>query len=491
MASRLQVRLVFVALLVGCAAVLAYGVATTPTTASADAVPEVEPRENATVVTESAKFGTIIAWHPNGSLMYYEDEHTKYFDVDPVEGTAATVEYAATDTIHTAGPNCQSPPCARNLIERTNLSTGETEVIYSRYDAKETAAEWHDHVRIDEDHILVADMIHDQVFKVDTETEIVEWAWDAQSEFPVSGGGPYPGDWAHLNDVELLDDGRVMVSLRNQDQVVFLDQETGLIEEWTLGADGDHGTLYEQHNPDYIPEERGGPAVLVADSENGRIVEYQRVDGEWTRTWEWADERVQWPRDADRLPNGNTLITDTNGKRLIEVAPNGSIVWSVRLSHPYDAERLNTGPESSGGESARSLGYENRTGGEAAGDGDGPIRELLSDVLVTLSELVTGLLPHRWVNAAIYVAPVWMGRPQFFAVGVALAVGVAWPVTELRWWLPPLEWRSPVVRREGQAADDEDVQSGADDDGDGDDDADAEAENAADDAGADAEDDDR
>jgi len=464
MASRLQIRLLFVVLLLGCGAVVGYGVATSPTTASADAVPEVEPRENATVVTESAKFGTIIAWHPNGSLWYYEDEHTKYFDVDPVEGTAATVEYAATDTIHTEGPNCRSPPCARNLIERTNLSTGETEVIYSRYDASETAAEWHDHVRVDEDHVIVADMIHDQVFKVDTETELIEWAWDAQADFPVSGGGPFPGDWAHLNDVELLDDGRVMVSLRNQDQVVFLDTETGLLEDWTLGEDGDHGTLYEQHNPDYIPEAHGGPAVLVADSENARIVEYQRVDGNWTRTWEWADERVQWPRDADRLPNGNTLITDTNGKRLIEVAPNGTIVWSVQLSHPYDAERLGTGAESTGGASARSLGYENRTGGDAGGGGDdGPVREFISDVLVTLASLITGLLPHRWVNGAIYVAPVWMGRPQFFAAGVALAVGVTWPVTELRWRLPPLEWRLPVVRREVDEAESDGADEGADD----------------------------
>ncbi len=453
MPSRTQVRLLYVALLVVSAATLAYGAATAPTTASADAVPEADPRENVTVVTESAKFGTIIAWNPDGSLLYYEDEHTKYFDVDPVEGTSATVEYAATDTIHTAGPNCESPPCARNLIERTNLSTGETEVIYSRMDAQETAAEWHDHVRIDDDHVLVADMIHDQVFRVDTETELIEWAWDAQADYPVSGGGPYPEDWVHLNDVELLDDGRVLVSMRNQDQVVFLDGETGLIENWTLGTDGDHDTLYEQHNPDYISAERGGPAVLVADSENGRIVEYQREDGDWTRTWAWADDRVQWPRDADRLPGGNTLITDTHGKRVIEVAPNGSVVWSVPLSHPYDAERLGTGAGSSGGESAQRLGLENRTGGGGDGGGGG---NPLSPVLVEVSQLVTSLLPHRLVNAAIYVAPVWMGRPQFVAAGLAVAVGLAWPLTELRWRLPPVGLRSPVVwAEEGDAADDE------------------------------------
>jgi len=449
MPSRTQVRVAFVVVLVACVAVLAYGAATAPTTASADAVPEVPPRENVTVVTESARFGTIIAWNPDGSLLYYEDDRTKYFDVDPVEGESATVEYAATDTIHTSGPNCESPPCARNVVERTNLSTGETEVIYSRYDYHETAGEWHDHVRVDENHVLVADMIDDEVILVNTETGVVEWLWNAQADYPVTGGGPYPGDWVHLNDVELLDDGRVMVSMRNQDQVVFLDRETGLVENWTLGTDGDHGTLYEQHNPDYIPTERGGPSVLVADSENGRIVEYQRDGDDWTRTWEWADDRVQWPRDADRLPNGNTLITDTHGKRLIEVAPNGSVVWSVPLSHPYDAERLSTGTESTGGESAERLGLENRTGGSSGGGGGNP----LTSMLVTLAGLIISLIPHRVVNAAIYVAPVWMGRPQFLAAGVAVVVGIAWPLAELRWRLPPMGLRSPVYWTEAGETD--------------------------------------
>jgi hypothetical protein len=329
MTSKRRIRVVFGVLIVLSVGVLAYGAATAPTTASADSVPTPEPRSGTTVVTESAKFGTIIAWHPNGSLRYYDDEHTKYFDVDPVANTSATVEYAATDTIHSSKPTCRSPPCTRNVVERVNLSTGETREIYARYDPAETAAEWHDHVRVDEHHVIVADIVHDEVFKVDTETELVEWQWDAQSDFPVEGGGPYPGDWAHINDVSLLDDGRVMVSLRNQDQVVFIDQETGLVENWTLGADGAHDVLYEQHNPDYIPRERGGPAVVVADSENGRIVEYQRRDGSWEQTWQWQDDRIQWPRDADRLPNGNTLIADTHGKRVLEVDRSGDVVWSV------------------------------------------------------------------------------------------------------------------------------------------------------------------
>ncbi|PSP81575.1 arylsulfotransferase (asst) [Halobacteriales archaeon QS_1_68_20] len=440
MPSRRRIRLAFVVVLLLSVAVLANGAMKAPTTASTSEVPRPEPRDNATVVTESARFGTIIAWNPDGSLLYYEDEHTKYYDVDRVPNTSMTVEYAATDTIHTEGPTCSSPPCTRNVVERVNLSTGEVTEIYARYDHDEYAGEWHDHERVNETHILVADMIEDQVFMVNTETEIIEWMWDAQSDYPVEGGGPYPDDWAHLNDVELLDDGRVMVSMRNQDQVAFIDRETGVVENWTLGSEDDHETLYEQHNPDYIPEERGGPAVLVADSENARIIEYQREGEGWTKSWEWSDDEMQWPRDADRLPNGNTLITDTNGKRLIEVNQQGEIVWEVPLSHPYDAERLGTGPESSTGESARHLGLESRTSTVGSDDG--------FSLLAIIRDLVRIVIPARIFNAVIFVAPVWMGRAEFFAAFVGILASLGWIGFELKWWLPDFELRSPVVRKD-------------------------------------------
>lgn len=425
--------------------VLVYASQTGISTATAADVPRAEPRDGHTVVTESGRAGTIIAYEPDGSLLFYNNSRTKYFDVDPVDDEAMTVEYTATDTIHTEGPTCQAPPCTRNVIERANLSTGETEVIYERYDHREHAGEWHDHERIDETHVLIADIVEDQVFIVDTETEIVEWLWDAQSEYPVEGGGPYPTDWAHINDVSMLDDGRVMISLRNQDQVVFVDPETGLDESWTLGSEDDYDVMFEQHNPDYIPEEAGGPAVVVSDSENARVQEFQRVDGRWERTWEWSDERMQWPRDADRLPNGNTLIADTHGKRILEVTPDGRIEWEVPMTLPYDVERLETGGESTGGQSATELGLVSRTGpAEAADDGIAP--------LGLLSSLVQAILPNRVFNGILYVAPVWMGRTEFAALVVGLSSAVTWAGLELRWQLARfgIDVRSLVFRRGGE-----------------------------------------
>jgi hypothetical protein len=443
--SRTRLRIVFLLVIACCAIVLGHAALTGLSTATAEDVPDAEPRDGHTVITESGRAGTITAYEPSGDVLYYNNSRTKYFDVDPVPGDPLTVEYTTTETIHTSGPSCGEPPCAHNLVERVNLTTGETEVIFERINDQEWAGEWHDHVRVNETHILIADIRYDQVYMVDTETGIVDWLWDAQSDFDVeTTGGSFPRDWTHLNDIELLDDGRVMVSLRNHDRVVFVEPGSGVDHDWTLGEEDNYDILYEQHNPDYIPESRGGPAVVVADSENSRIKEFQREDGEWVQTWEWTDERMQWPRDADRLPNGNTLIVDTHGTRVVEVTPAGDIEWQVESSLPYDAERLETGPESTGGHSARELGLASRTDGGDADDGGGFSPAGLA------KDLSRTVLPHWVINGILFVAPPWMGGAEFAAVAVGLLTGVGWVGTEIRWKFRDfgVTFRSPVYRSE-------------------------------------------
>ena len=402
----------------------------------------VPPRSSMTVVAgDSTAFVTdegdgprqraeLVAFAPNGSIYDHNESHTRYWDVDPVPGTDATVEFVYAD--HLDAADCDGTVCTRNGVERVNLTTGERTAVYSRITAGKHSTRWHDVDRIDDERLLVADIARDRVFIVNTTTELVEWQWDARSEFDIDGGGPYPEDWTHLNDVEYVElDGRatVMVSLRNQDQVVFVDLERGLREAWTLGSDGDHDTLYEQHNPDYIPPERGGPALLVADSENRRVVEYQREDGRWTESWTWTDERLQWPRDADRLPNGHTLITDSNGDRVLEVDRDGEVVWTATVGFPYEAERLGTGDESAGGESAAALGLPDREPDPAEG---------------SLRTRVEAGLPPTVVNGISYVFPRWVGLLEGLALLALLGSALRWATLEYRWSNRHLRPRWPV-----------------------------------------------
>ena len=220
----------------------------------------------------------LVVFAADGSIRYYENDHTRYWDVDPVGGTTATVEFVYAD--HLEADECDGSVCTRNGVERVNLTTGEATDVYSRVTPGKHSTRWHDVDRVDDERLLVADIDRNRAFVVNTTTELVEWAWDAQSAFGVDSGGSYPEDWTHINDVELVEiDGReaAIVSVRNHDQVVFVDFERGLMENWTLGSDGDHDTLYEQHNPDYVLPERGGPALLVA-----ALLAWARLEYRWT-----------------------------------------------------------------------------------------------------------------------------------------------------------------------------------------------------------------
>ncbi|MFC6824984.1 arylsulfotransferase family protein [Halopelagius fulvigenes] len=387
----------------------------------------------------------LVAFNSNGTVRYYNDTHTRYWDVDPVPGTEATVEYSYAD--HREGNRC--PPaeewnaseygvdeetwntyyeahgdvnaCTYNGVERVNLTTGDVEQVWGQLTPGKEATRYHDVDRINETHLVVADIYLDGVFVVNTETDEIEWRWNASDAFPIEGtGGPYPDDWSHINDVEVVDDGRIMVSIRNFDRVVFLSSDGHAVEEaWTLGEEDNYSILNEQHNPDFVNRSNGGPAAIVADSENNRIIEYQRANGTWEQTWLWRDSRMQWPRDADRLPNGHTLISDSNGNRVFEVDENGDIVWEVNIAFPYEAERLGTGDESTGGSSAQSSDIASQS--LTVGD--------------RFWSALKGLVPGKYLNGLMYITPVWMGFPEVFALAAGVVVVLLWAGTETLWWV--------------------------------------------------------
>ncbi|MFC7229678.1 arylsulfotransferase family protein [Salinirubellus salinus] len=407
--------------------------------------PVAPPADGTTVVT-SHQDGDLFVLAPDGTVTFHTGRHDGYWDVDPVPGGDRTLLYAATDKLDSSDAACEPVEpdghCARQLVERVDLTTGEVTVLYSRIDPRYRASEWHDVDRLDDDHVVIADMYRNAVTVVNVTSDTVSWAWNLQSYAPLSSGGPFPDDWAHLNDVEVLDDGRIVVSLRNHDQVVFLDPPEGVQDEWTLGADGDHSILYEQHNPDYIPRENGGPALLVADSERNLVVEYQRQDGRWNQSWAWTDSTLQWPRDADRLPNGHTLVTDTHGGRVVEVDREGRVTWTFDLPRPYEAERLETGDESAGGPSAVEAGLRSSTDLDGAGSSaDARSTSLLEQAKIGLK----GLVPTKVANGITSVAPVWMGVFDLLAVLVGVLAAVCWGAAE-SWWAG-YRLRSPVGRR--------------------------------------------
>ena len=232
------------------------------------------------------------------------------------------------------------------VVEVIDPGTGElltVERIPSVLDA-------HDVDRLDQHEYVMVDKgpNRDRVLVYNMTTSRIVWQWRFDRAYPRTGGGDYgSSDWTHVNDVDVVDGG-FLLSVRNFDQVILLNRTTKRIE-WRLGEDDKYSIMSYQHNPQHLLGPDGNPVVLIADSENDRVVEYERRDGDWVRTWALVGGGLDEPRDADRLPNGNTLVTDRFGHRVLEVTPTGRVVWEFYAPwQPYDAERYLLGDEPSG-----------------------------------------------------------------------------------------------------------------------------------------------
>jgi hypothetical protein len=350
------------------------------------------------------------------------------------------------------------------------VSTNPGGTVVFEYDPGSGSAVWterfdlhdtHDVDLINGDELLIANMRNynetsgendDRLLVYNRTRGEFVWEWTFREHgYEPDGGGAYDDDWTHVNDVDKVANGTYLASPRNFDQVILVDRETKEIE-MRLGEDGNHSVLHEQHNPDFLVSEDGTPTLLVADSENDRVVEYERrCEGDldpmeappeacsWNLTWELSGG-FNWPRDADRLPNGNTLVTDSLNHRVLEVAPNGTIVWeSYATWGPYDAERVGARnvSESWTGGSARgptiadvgASGSYEPTGSAndppipTDGEAEGPAAALESAGFEELS--------RTWAHVVPWAKPVWMTGWDFLGAVLALLVGVGWAGAEL------------------------------------------------------------
>src|SRR5690606_23611054 len=77
--------------------------------------------------------------------------------------------------------------------------------------------------------------------------------------------------------------------------------------------------------------------TLVADNGNQRVVEIDRDGNE-----AWVFQSGSRPLDVDRLGNGNTLVTNA-ASGVVEVDRAGRVVWQWANAGALDADRLPDG----------------------------------------------------------------------------------------------------------------------------------------------------
>ena len=193
----------------------------------------------------------------------------------------------------------------------------------------------------------------DCIMELTPDNETV-WTWHADRHVkeiaalvPVTF--PLPDyDWGHMNTVESLPEtpasrdprfrpGNVIFSCRHINTIGVIDRETGVVA-WAWGP----GVVDKQHMPTMLP----GGTLLIYDNGTAlgrsRIIELDPLTEEivWEYQADPPESFFSSSRGAgERLPNGNTFITESNTGRLFEVTPDGETVWEFLNPDLRDGRR--------------------------------------------------------------------------------------------------------------------------------------------------------
>jgi len=145
-----------------------------------------------------------------------------------------------------------------------------------------------------------------------------------------------PFDVLHANHVEVFDGrlahvsslfaaGNLLVSCRSINAILILDADSHEIL-WLWGP----SNVSAQHHPRLI--DNGHLLIFDNGVYRSRVVEVEVPSG--TIVWEYSHDGFYSPTrgSVQRLPNGNTLVTDSDSGYVFEVTPRKKVVW--RFANP-------------------------------------------------------------------------------------------------------------------------------------------------------------
>ena len=325
-----------------------------------------ETKQGYTVV--GIQSGNITMATANGKKLWRYGNTTSYFDVTHLENGNVLAAFILEDQ-RDCGPFAS--PCARTGYRIIDPTPTPHVVRQWTFPVRNVPhSEVHDVNQLPNGEFLLSDMEYERIFTV-APNGTITWQWNASQRYDAPAD-PTTTDWLHINDVDRIGNERYLVSVRNANQLLIIEGDKGVVEvinkdrnnsddldctpsqgETQLADTDGNGDVHcgnqslfdHQHNPQYL----GPNTILVADSENNRVVELHKTGDRWRPAWTLDSAngiKFNWSRDADRLPNGNTLITDSKNDRVVEVTKNGQVVWSLNTSHwPYEADRIPVGEQ--------------------------------------------------------------------------------------------------------------------------------------------------
>jgi arylsulfotransferase ASST len=174
----------------------------------------------------------------------------------------------------------------------------------------------------------------DYLIELTTSSQVV-WEWRSwehldPEEDRITALQDHRAFWSSGNGIAEWPNGDISISFRNISTVVTVSRRTGKIV-WKLGAP----PLSGQHAPTPLPNGNllifdNGPHRLDDTYPYSRVIEVDPASREIV--WRYQENPVFnffSPRisNAQRLPNGNTLICEGLFGRLFEVTVDGEVVW--------------------------------------------------------------------------------------------------------------------------------------------------------------------
>lgn len=147
---------------------------------------------------------------------------------------------------------------------------------------------------------------------------------------------PTPGHKAiQIHAFQRLANGNTMISESGNARIIEVDKDDKIVKEFPLTVDhpsshSDTRLVRKLDNGHYLVAHENDGTVREYD-ENGKVVWSYKLDlaGRPESPGHGPEGHGNHVYSAYRLPNGNTLIGGGNNNRVIEVTPDGKIVWSV------------------------------------------------------------------------------------------------------------------------------------------------------------------
>lgn len=190
----------------------------------------------------------------------------------------------------------------------------------------------------------------DAIIEINKKGEVV-WIWHAYEQLDpqidLLGSQASRAEWTHANSIRFLDkdpfEGKqsYLISFANINEIALIDKESGKIIKRS-----DPLMLGYQHDPTLLkngnilvfdngfqkkpqPRPFASSRVLEIDPKKNRIV--------WDFTGGTGIDTVLFSSNvaggAQRLENGNTLITESTRGRILEVTQNKEVVWDFINPH--------------------------------------------------------------------------------------------------------------------------------------------------------------